>query len=264
MPKTVMKSQTRSLRRSLKSLSVVKLSTNSEKRPLCQGLPTSVRSGCYLMTRKRNPKLKGDVLPGNHDISKHDFRSVCNRKKKKDSKPALREGWSKNKKKPSSNISDDEDGKDIQVDDVINNCAGYVGVGETDDVEMKAVYKKGTKHASDDKVQSTSSSLLIESNTWTPQLVKIEPNVVTSKAAHVEKQGKENWQTKHLPAEAREDFENMIAPLVRLKAGALSNPWQALQVDEVQKVVDDVYGAGKYKVTGDGAFYGLVRNSHRF
>ena len=215
------------------------------------------------MTRNRNHKLKGEASP-NHYIIECDFRSVYNRtKKKKDSKPALREGWSKNKKAATSNISDDEDDKDVQADDIINGCAGYVGVGETDDVEMKAVRKTGTKRASDDKVQSFSSTLLIESNAWAPQLVKIEPNPVTSKATHVEKQGKENWQTKHLPAEARDDFENMIAPLVRLKAGALSNPWQALQVDEVQGLVDDVYGAGKYKVTGDGAFYGLVRNSYQ-
>jgi hypothetical protein len=262
MPKTVMNLQTRSLRRR-KSLSGVKLSTISEKRPLHQGLLTLVRSGCYPMMRKRNHKLKGDVLP-NHYIIQHDFRSVCNRKKKKDNKPALREGWSKTKKKPSSNISDDEGDKDVQAEDVINKCAGYVGVGETDDVEMKAVRKKGTKRVSDDKVQSLSSTLLIEANTRTPQLVKVEPNPVTSTATHVEKQAKENWQTKHLPAEARDDFENMIAPLVRLKAGALSNPWQGLQIDDVQALVDDIYGAGKYKVTGDGAFYGLVSDLHRF
>ena len=162
------------------------------------------------------------------------------------------------------NISDVGDDNDAQADDVINKYAGYVGVGETDDVEMKVVHKKGMKHASNNKVQSTSLTLLIESNAWTLQLVKVKPNPVTSKATHIEKQGKENWQTKHLPMEAHEDFENMITPLVRLKAGALSNPWQALQVDEVQKVVDDVYGSGKYKITGDGTFYGLVCNSHQF
>ena len=107
-----------------------------------------------------------------------------------------------------------------------------------------------------------SLTLLIESNTRTPpQPAKTEPNPARFKVTHVEKQGKENWQTKHLPAEARDDFENMIVPLVRLRAGALSNPWRALKVDEVQALVDDVYGAGKYKVTEDGAFFRLVRNS---
>ena len=63
---------------------------------------------------------------------------------------------------------------------------------------------------------------------------------MTSKATHVKKQGKENWQTKHLPTEAHNNFENLITPLVRLNAGALSNPWQALQVDKVQGLVDNV------------------------
>ena len=79
MLRTAKKTQGRQLR----SLSGVKLSTNSEKRPLHQGLLMSVRSGCYPMMRKRNHKLKGDVLP-NHYIIEHDFWSICNRKKKRD------------------------------------------------------------------------------------------------------------------------------------------------------------------------------------
>jgi len=91
-------------------------------------------------------------------------------------------------------------------------------------------------------------------------LVKFEPNPVTSKTTHVEKQGSENWQLKHIPAEAQDDFENVIAPLVRLKARALSDPWKALEIDEIQAFVGVVYGGKKYTVTEDGPFYGLVRD----
>jgi hypothetical protein len=70
---------------------------------------------------------------------------------KRDNKPALREGWNRNKKKPTSKIKTTRTSKPRTVS---ITPQATLGEGETDDVEMKAVRKKGKKRAGDDKVQS--------------------------------------------------------------------------------------------------------------
>lgn len=99
-------------------------------------------------------------------------------------------------------------------------------------------------------------TLLIESDVQRSQLVKIKPNLVTE--THVRKQGSENWALKHLPLAVRDDFENCLAPLVRLKAGALTDPWESPKTDDLQALVDNVYGSEKHTIKEDGAFYGVV------
>ena len=46
-------------------------------------------------------------------------------------------------------------------------------------------------------------------------------------------------------------FTEKVAPLAGKKAATL-DPWSNLNIDEVQAIVDQVYGAGKFEVKEDG------------
>jgi hypothetical protein len=63
---------------------------------------------------------------------------------------------------------------------------------------------------------------------------------------------------KHIPTKARDNFKSSIAPLTRLKAGLLSDPWQVLKLGVLQAIIDEVYGLEKYQLMGDSPFCGLV------
>jgi hypothetical protein len=69
---------------------------------------------------------------------------------------------------------------------------------------------------------------------------------------------------RHLPREAKEEFETTVTPLLREKAGASHDPWNFPNVSDVQTIINKVYGDGKYEVSESDAFYGLVRLNHYF
>ena len=71
--------------------------------------------------------------------------------------------------------------------------------------------------------------------------------------------GCNKWALAHLPDNKGSDFTELIAPLIRKKAGMSLNPWENLKVEEIQEIVNNVFGNGKYDVTEDGPWYGLVR-----
>ena len=48
-----------------------------------------------------------------------------------------------------------------------------------------------------------------------------------------------------------------VVPLAKLKAGTIT-PWAGLDHDQVQKIVDDVFGEGKHVVKEGDAWCGLA------
>ena len=56
-------------------------------------------------------------------------------------------------------------------------------------------------------------------------------------------------------------FTNEVAPLASstVATQARVDPWCNLKVDQVQAIVDDVYGAGVFEVKEEGPWLGLVR-----
>ena len=70
--------------------------------------------------------------------------------------------------------------------------------------------------------------------------------------------GDEKWQDKHLPADAKVRFKEEVVPRIRQLLGSL-DPWEPLTPEHVQKVLDDVFGEGKYQATRNEVFFNLVR-----
>ncbi|KIL55035.1 hypothetical protein M378DRAFT_182338 [Amanita muscaria Koide BX008] len=175
------------------------------------------------------------------------------RKKKKGSTPSgLHPGWDKNKKNRSSANDDsaDKENNTDEEDHIVKRYGGLVEDDEIDDVERAAATKKGgTKRINDDQVECTS---------WlSDTLVKIAPNPAVPKTQVEARNGDKKWAKRHLPKVAQDEFETVIVPLVRLKAGTLE-PWDLLKVEDVQAIVDDVFGSEKYSVAPDGPWMNLV------
>jgi|SRR5882762_10381575 len=55
------------------------------------------------------------------------------------------------------------------------------------------------------------------------------------------------WKLEHHPKGTSEVFTNQLVPLAKSLAGSLS-PWEGLSKEQVQKVVDKVYGSAQYTV----------------
>jgi hypothetical protein len=73
--------------------------------------------------------------------------------------------------------------------------------------------------------------------------------------------GANKWQLKHLPEGADPDaFTSMVTPLAKIKAGTLE-PWASLSVVQIQEIVEDVYGPGRFTVEDEDMWCGLVRVS---
>ena len=76
----------------------------------------------------------------------------------------------------------------------------------------------------------------------------------TLKEAHG---GSNKWALRHLPAGTADRFSSEVVPLVCKKAGAL-DPWDNLTIQQVQDIIDKVYGVESYKVVEEGVWFGLV------
>jgi len=90
--------------------------------------------------------------------------------------------------------------------------------------------------------------------------VKVEENpTVPRKPLKEMRDGDDKWKLRHLSDDANIQalFTEKVAPLARKKAGTL-DPWSNLNVDEVQTIVDCVYGTGRFEVKEDGPWLGLV------
>lgn len=87
----------------------------------------------------------------------------------------------------------------------------------------------------------------------------MNPVITQPKTLKQVRGGADKWALSHLPSEARIKFTNNVVPLARKKAGSL-DPWENLTVEHVQDIMDIVFNQGKYKVSADNVFYGLVRS----
>ena len=91
-----------------------------------------------------------------------------------------------------------------------------------------------------------------------PNMVKISS--VTTSQPTTRKQargGHVRWKLEHLPAGTGKKFTELVVPLAKLKAGTVT-PWAGLDQDQVQKIVDDVFGEGEHVVKEGDAWCGLV------
>ena len=55
------------------------------------------------------------------------------------------------------------------------------------------------------------------------------------------------WKLEHLPKRTSDVFTNQLIPLAKSLAGSLS-PWEGLSKEQVQKLVDNIFGSAKYTV----------------
>ena len=55
------------------------------------------------------------------------------------------------------------------------------------------------------------------------------------------------WKLKHLPKGSSDVFTKQLVPLAKSLARSLS-PWEGLSREQVQKLVDKIYGSGEYMV----------------
>ncbi|KAG6822793.1 hypothetical protein H0H92_012585, partial [Tricholoma furcatifolium] len=69
--------------------------------------------------------------------------------------------------------------------------------------------------------------------------------------------GRAKWLLTDLPDNAGNTFSNELMPLIRRKAGTLA-PWTNLSTNELQELVDEVFGTGTYTVEAGDAWSGLA------
>ena len=55
------------------------------------------------------------------------------------------------------------------------------------------------------------------------------------------------WKLEHLPKGSSDVFTKQLVPLAKSPAGSLS-PWEGLLREQVQELVDKIYGSGEYTV----------------
>jgi len=69
--------------------------------------------------------------------------------------------------------------------------------------------------------------------------------------------GDAQWKLGHLPTGTDKKFTELVVPLAKIMAGTLP-PWVGLDYNQVQAVVDSVFGDGKIVVTDGDVWCGLV------
>ena len=60
-------------------------------------------------------------------------------------------------------------------------------------------------------------------------------------------EAEKKWKLEHLPKGTSNAFTNQLVPLAKSLAGSLS-PWEGLSKEQVQKLVDKIYGSAQYTV----------------
>ncbi|KAF8799804.1 hypothetical protein BYT27DRAFT_7221912 [Phlegmacium glaucopus] len=149
------------------------------------------------------------------------------KKFKKSNQPpsGLRSGWDsaiKAKSIAPANKSNTED------DDSLVQFGGMVGDDEDDEVERSVVVNdKGSKRGPSHYIEVVSS---------TPRTQR-EARGGSGK----------KWKLEHLPKGTSDVFTNQLVPLAKSLAGSLS-PWEGLSKEQVQGLVDKIYGPAQHTV----------------
>lgn len=72
--------------------------------------------------------------------------------------------------------------------------------------------------------------------------------------------GNLKWRLNHLPPGTDTAFTNDLVPLAKAKAGEQVHAWSELGIQQIQKLLDDVYGPGCHTVVANDVWCGLVSN----
>ncbi|KAG6821943.1 hypothetical protein H0H92_015976, partial [Tricholoma furcatifolium] len=80
-----------------------------------------------------------------------------------------------------------------------------------------------------------------------PSIIKIESKSLHPVSKKEARGGKAKWGLEHLPAGTSKKFTDEVAPLAMQKAGTLA-PWAHLSTEQIQAIVDRVYGPDEYEV----------------
>ncbi|KAG6818584.1 hypothetical protein H0H92_002606, partial [Tricholoma furcatifolium] len=70
--------------------------------------------------------------------------------------------------------------------------------------------------------------------------------------------GTKKWNLYHLPQGTSDAFSDQVVPLVKAKVGTLE-PWANLTIEDIQAIIDMVYGAGVHIVEAGDVWSTLVR-----
>ena len=140
---------------------------------------------------------------------------------------------------------------------------GMVSDDEHDDAERSAtIAKRPTAPQKGGKGKLVSESVRYQFSLYSITLQQniIKISSVTTSQAVTKKQargGDARWKLGHLPPGTDKKFTDSVVPLVKLKAGTLA-PWAGLNHEQVQNIVDVVFGEGEFVVEDGDVWCGLV------
>lgn len=157
------------------------------------------------------------------------------------------------KDKAGDNDDDDDDGPMVQYGGILDDDETDKAIEQA--IQARVISGKKTMY----KVKFFAFSLDFDAHDHDKNTVKVEMNAVAvrPKTLKEARGGHDKWVLGHLPQGTGITFTKEVIPLARKKAGCL-DPWDNLTVQHVQEIVDKVFGSGKYEVTEDDAWYGLV------
>ena len=141
---------------------------------------------------------------------------------------------------------------------------GIVSDDELDNVERKALAKEPTKIQKGGKAKIVRYCFTyhFRSNYETipqPNIIKIS-SITTPTQTMTKKEargGDARWKLGHLPTGTDKKFTESVVPLAKIMAGTLP-PWVGLDYQQVQTIVDSVFGEGEHIVTDSDVWCGLV------
>ena len=176
------------------------------------------------------------------------------KKQKKDSVPS---GLHADYRKPVESRNNDTTQQSKDDEDCPVRYGGLIPDNEKDKLEIQAMKKRGVKKTNNENVECHLNIYAIYFWYFESQTIKIKSNPAVPKTLVEARQGAKSWSTKHLPSGTTKEFEKCVAPMLRMKTGLLL-PWKSPSLHELQAIVDDVFGEGKYEVKEDNVWYGLV------
>ncbi|KAF8340843.1 hypothetical protein F5887DRAFT_1076968 [Amanita rubescens] len=124
---------------------------------------------------------------------------------------------------------------------------GGLAVDDESDIEAKALITNPPLVVGLKKPKKLYANVKIEPNTT------VEPGKSTLKSF---RNGAENWLLEHLPAGTSGRYTNDLVPRTRKAIGStMEDPWDPLPASELQVIVNEVFGKGKYDVETDPSFW---------
>ncbi|KAG6806524.1 hypothetical protein H0H92_011025, partial [Tricholoma furcatifolium] len=130
-----------------------------------------------------------------------------------------------------------------QDNDSLVSAGGFIDDSEDDEVEKKAVTAVGTSTVMNLK-KAPIPMVKIVSKKHAPTKTDIRG-------------GTKKWNLYHLPQGTSDAFSDQVVPLAKAKVGALA-PWANLTIEDIQAIVDMVYGSGVHVVEAGDVWSTLI------